>query len=179
LESLGGYSSARDSFCDDVTLARNAAAQGAKVAFWDGSKLIKVRMYEGFGETWREWGRSLDLKDAAQRGQVWGDWLLLLLVQALPLPILLLSLWAIQAGYGSGMMALWLGLNGFLLVVRWALLWAIAPSYDFSQSARIGPFPAHLLFWLSPLADGLAVARIFWSSWRRPQQWRGRMYGKP
>jgi len=176
LADLDGYSSARDSFCDDVTLARNAAAAGAKVAFWDGSKLIKVRMYEGFGETWREWGRSLDLKDAAARGQVWGDWVLLLLVQALPLWLLLLGLGAWGQGLAGLPLALLLGLNGGLLLARLGLLAAIAPSYDFSQSQHLGPFPAHALFWLSPLADGLAVARIFQSSLRRPKQWRGRNY---
>ncbi|MEM8544949.1 MAG: glycosyltransferase family 2 protein, partial [Cyanobacteria bacterium P01_H01_bin.119] len=63
LTALDGYTSARASFCDDVTLARYAAQQGARVGFWDGANLIKVRMYEGALETWREWGRSLDLKN--------------------------------------------------------------------------------------------------------------------
>jgi dolichol-phosphate mannosyltransferase len=39
LEQLDGYRAASTSFCDDVTLARYAAAQGAKVGFWDGSRL--------------------------------------------------------------------------------------------------------------------------------------------
>ncbi|NJN30343.1 MAG: glycosyltransferase family 2 protein [Synechococcales cyanobacterium RM1_1_8] len=184
LTQLNGYHSARDSFCDDVTLARNAAAAGAKVGFWDGSGLIKVRMYEGFRETWREWGRSLDLKDAAQGGQVWGDWALLLLVQGLPLPLLLLGLGAWRAG---GLLfwplALLLGLNGGLLLARLGILGAIAASYDFSQSERLwhglpvfGRLPASVLFWLSPLADGLAVVRILRSSLARPTQWRGRQY---
>jgi dolichol-phosphate mannosyltransferase len=73
LEALGGYTVARQSFCDDVTLARHAAEQGARVGFWDGAALLKVRMYEGLAETWREWGRSLDLKDASSQGQVAGD----------------------------------------------------------------------------------------------------------
>ena len=37
LDRLGGYTVARLSFCDDVTLARHAAQTGAKVGFWDGS----------------------------------------------------------------------------------------------------------------------------------------------
>lgn len=176
LVALDGYRGARSSFCDDVTLARQAAAAGAKVAFWDGSQLLKVRMYEGFAETWREWGRSLDLKDAAPAAQVWGDWLLLLLVQALPLPLVLLSAIALGQGVESGTIWALLGLNGALLLARLGMLLAIAASYDFSQSERLGPFPAHGLFWLSPLADGLAVLRILRSSLRRPTQWRGRMY---
>jgi dolichol-phosphate mannosyltransferase len=85
LDQLGGYQLASASFCDDVTLARCAAAQGANVGFWDGSRLLKVRMYEGMAETWREWGRSLDLKDAASSTQIWWDWLFLVLVQGVAL----------------------------------------------------------------------------------------------
>ncbi len=78
LTAVNGYTSASASFCDDVTLARNIAAQGFKVGFLDGAKVFKVRMYEGAMETWKEWGRSLDLKDGSSLAQIWGDlWLLL------------------------------------------------------------------------------------------------------
>jgi dolichol-phosphate mannosyltransferase len=170
LVELGGYASARRSFCDDVTLARNAAAQGAKVGFLDGAKVLKVRMYEGARETWKEWGRSLDLKDASSRGQLWGDLWLLLSVQGLPIPIVLLLL--SQLNRLTLPIEFALGLNVFLVVIRFALVFAISPSYDLSQ-ARLG-----WLFWLSPLADPLAVYRILLSSIRTPNQWRGRHYGK-
>ena len=169
LAAVGGYTSAKASFCDDVTLARNIAAQGFKVGFLDGSKVLKVRMYEGALETWKEWGRSLDLKDASSMAQVWGDLWLLLSVQALPLfivfyfclmpPLTLLPL-------------LLLGLNTFLLVIRWALLLAVSSAYDFSTAS------GGWLFWLSPLADPLAVLRIFLSANRTPTQWRGRSYSQ-
>ena len=171
LTSLGGYTTARNSFCDDVTLARNAAAQGAKVAFLDGAKVLKVRMYDGMAETWREWGRSLDLKDAAEPGQVWADLIFLALVQGLPLVLLAFAsgLWI------SGMTTLivlgLLVMNLVLVVMRFALLFAIAPSYDLSSAT------GKWLFWLSPFADPAAVYRIFLSSTRQPKQWRGRSYG--
>ena len=60
LRAVDGYSSAKGSFCDDVTLARNIASEGFKVGFLDGAKVLRVRMYEGALETWNEWGRSLD-----------------------------------------------------------------------------------------------------------------------
>lgn len=168
LAQVGGYASARRSFCDDVTLAREIAAQGAKVGFLDGAKVLKVRMYEGAAETWREWGRSLDLKDAASRAQVWGDWLILLLVQGLPLPmVVLLGLY----GVGSLTVQIGLGVNLFLLVMRVALTAAIAPSYDLTQAKFAG------WFWLSFLADPLAVLRILLSSAQTPKHWRGRNYG--
>jgi dolichol-phosphate mannosyltransferase len=170
LLDLDGYTSARSSFCDDVTLARNAARHGAVVGFLDGSKLLKVRMYEGAAETWREWGRSLDLKDASSIGQKWGDLGFLAAVQGLPpLAVLGLSI-CLSLGYTSLPVLAALGLNSALLLMRVALLWAIAPSYDFTQAK------AAWSFWLSPLADPLAAYRIFLSSIRTPTQWRGRSY---
>ncbi len=171
LAAVGGYHSARGSFCDDVTLARTIAAAGAKVGFFDGAKVYKVRMYEGAAETWREWGRSLDLKDAASVGQVWGDWLLLLAVQGLPLPLTVVLSGLVMSGPASRIAQALLGLNAGLVVMRFALNWAIAPSYDLSQARQAW------LFWLSPLADPLAVLRIFLSSRQTPKSWRGRIYG--
>lgn len=171
LAYMGGYSSAGSSFCDDVTLARNIAASGFKVGFLDGAKVLKVRMYEGALETWQEWGRSLDLKDASSSAQLWGDLWLLFSVQALPLPILLTYLFLPQLPQPPQLTGLTLlGLNLFLLAIRFALLFAIAPSYD--RTATKGGW----LFWLSPLADPLAVLRIFLSAFRKPTQWRGRSY---
>ena len=170
LAALGGYRSARQSFCDDVTLARYAAAHGAKVGFWDGAKLLQVRMYEGMAETWREWGRSLDLKDACSPGQKWGDLWFLTAVQGLPWLITPIGSGILATGYAS--LTLWAVLvaNASLLVMRMALLVAIAPSYDFTQGQ------GRWAFWLSPLADPLAVSRIALSSLRTPTQWRGRQY---
>lgn len=169
LTQLDGYSSARSSFCDDVTLARNAAAIGAKVAFLDGANLLKVRMYEGMAETWTEWGRSLDLKDACSPAQKWGDLGFLMAVQGIPAIATPLLAWLFFTGNASLPAQAALGLNAFLLVIRFALLLAIRSSYD--------PSGASWSFWLSPLADPLAVLRIFLSSIRTPTKWRGRIYG--
>jgi dolichol-phosphate mannosyltransferase len=172
LEELGGYESARRSFCDDVTLARFAAQRGFSVGFLDGAKVLKVRMYEGVGELWREWGRSLDLKDATTPSQLWMDVLFLGLTQALPIPALItLGLWA---GQGCNFPTLQgvIALNSFLLFIRWALLLAISPSYEREKGEKL----ASLVFWLSPLADPLAVLRIYLSAQQTPQQWRGRHY---
>ncbi len=166
LEKLAGYSSAKNSFCDDVTLARHIAAQGFKVGFLDGAKIFKVRMYEGVKETWQEWGRSLDLKDAATPSQIWGELWLLLMVQGLPLPLLVTFSICLPLGYSSLTLTIATGLSFFLVIIRFALLFAIAPSYQGSS----------LFFWLSPLADPLAVWRIFLSAITRPTRWRGRNY---
>lgn len=171
LVQLEGYTSAASSFCDDVTLARNAAKQGFKVGFLDGAKVIRVRMYAGMAETWKEWGRSLDLKDATTKAQLWSDLALLLLVQGLPLPLTLI-LWNLGSGSSFITLQLAIGLNLFLVVVRFALLLAIYPSYYRKQGFSI----AACTFWLSPLADPFAVLRIFLSAFQQPKQWRGRVY---
>jgi dolichol-phosphate mannosyltransferase len=173
LSQVDGYTSARSSFCDDVTLARNIAASGFKVGFLDGAKVLKVRMYEGAVETWEEWGRSLDLKDASSPAQLGGDLWLLLSVQALPLPIVLSYVFLSPLLlYSPAPLLVLVGLNIFLIAIRFALLLAIAPSYDRTKAK------GSWLFWLSPLADPLAVLRIFLSAFRTPTRWRGRSYGR-
>ncbi|BAZ21139.1 glycosyl transferase family protein [Kalymmatonema gypsitolerans NIES-4073] len=180
LAAVGGYTSASGSFCDDVTLARNIAASGFKVGFLDGAKVLKVRMYEGAMETWQQWGRSLDLKDASSRAQIWGDLWLLSAVQGLPLIVVLsyLSL-SRTVSLSPSPPLLLLGLNLFLLVIRFAMLFAIAPSYDCAERSAGGnrtQANGGWLFWLSPLADPVAVLRIFLSAFRTPTEWRGRKY---
>jgi dolichol-phosphate mannosyltransferase len=173
LTQLDGYTTARQSFCDDVTLARNAAKAGFNVGFLDGAKVLKVRMYEGMQETWQEWGRSLDLKDAASTAQTWADLWLLLAVQGLPLPVALSSLFFCPASVESTTPLMFLlGLNLFLVAIRFALNFAIAPSYDRESASGFAKF----MFWLSPLADPFACLRIFISAMSQPTQWRGRTY---
>lgn len=167
LLAAGGYRSARGSFCDDVTLARHLARAGRRVGFLDGSRLYDVRSYTSARETWREWGRSLDLKDASSSLRQWGDVLFLLLVQGTPIPALAVigALWVSgqTPGDSARLVALF---SAMLLGIRVLLQRALAPSY-----ARTG-----LAFWLSPAADPLAALRILLSTLRTPTTWRGRRY---
>ena len=172
LERIDGYRTARASFCDDVTLARNLAAAGAKVGFWDGSQVLLVRMYEGIKETWQEWGRSLDLKDASSVAQLWGDVAFLSLVQALPWG-LVPSLWWLQQMSPSGwslVLHILLGVNIGFLMIRLGMQLAVASAYRFKGAQGVWAFA------LSPLADVPAVIRIVLSALRTPTQWRGRQY---
>ena len=161
----GGYAAAQRSFADDVTLARHLARRGVRVGFLDGSSLYRVRSYSSMREAWREWGRSLDLKDATTPLRQWTDVGILALAQALPLPALLLLLVVGRDVVGASYPAL-LVVNGVLLAIRLLLLGALTQSYE-----RPG-----LAYWLSPLADGLATTRIVLSTIRRRRTWRGRTY---
>jgi dolichol-phosphate mannosyltransferase len=128
-------------------------------------------MYEGFQETWREWGRSLDLKDASSVAQLWGDVALLILVQGLPLFLLGILSISLFLGYDFLMIKLAIALNIVLLLTRFALLFAVYPSYYRPKTSI-----KSLFFFLSPLADPLAVLRIVLSATQKPKQWRGRAY---
>jgi dolichol-phosphate mannosyltransferase len=167
LESHGGYAAARASFADDVTLARELARAGRRVGFLDGSRLYDVRSYTSAREAWREWGRSLDLKDATTRARQWGDVIFLLLAQGMPLLVLLAFGARSLAGASLPHGARWLlATSGALVAVRVMLQFALAGSY----AVRGAPF------WLSPTADPLAALRILLSSLRRPTRWRSREY---
>jgi dolichol-phosphate mannosyltransferase len=171
LEANGGYEPARASFCDDVTLARHIAANGGRVGFLDGSRVIQVRAYSSLGEMWREWGRSFDLKDATPVWRRWFDVALVWSTQALPLPVVaavtigggapaLLS----PADWGAGEVLA--AVNVVALGARLAMLAALRHSY----AQRGWPF------WLSFLADIPAAVRLTLSTARQPRAWRGRAY---
>jgi dolichol-phosphate mannosyltransferase len=157
----GGYHAARASFADDVFLARHYAANGVACGFLDGSLLYRVRAYRSALEMWREWGRSVDLSDVVSGTRQAVDVITLVLVQALPAPIL-----AAMALGGFPVWAPLVAMNGVLLAIRIGIGRAIARSYE----RRGWPFA------LSWLADPLAVLRIAMSAIRRPRRWRGREY---
>ncbi len=161
----GGYAPSRLSFCDDVTLARHLARRGARVGFLDGSRIISVRAYTSAAEMWREWGRSLDLKDASTPVRQWADFVFLALVQGLPIPVLLL--YGLVPPFRTLPAASWLAaISAVIFAVRLLFQYALRNSYE-----RRG-----LSFWLSPLADPAAAFRIFLSTVRTPTRWRGRSY---
>jgi len=168
LASGGGYEPARSSFSDDVTLVRHYARAGARVGFLDGSRLYRVRAYESLGQMWREWGRSIDLRDSTTRSRQLLDAALLVLTLGIPLPMLI-ALGARLIAAPPNVLDALFGINAVLLVIRVLLLGALVRSYD----------NPGLAFWLSPIADPLAVARVLISTLRRPRRWRGRDYPQP
>lgn len=169
LAAGGGYEAARASFSDDVTLSRHYAARGWRVGFLDGSRLYVVRSYTSLRHMWREWGRSIDLRDSTPPARQLADLVFLALAQAAPLLVLASAATGAAGtlGLAAAPLAAVVSVSVLLLVVRVLLLPALAGSYE-----RPG-----LGFWLSPLADPLAVLRVALSTVRRPTRWRGRAYG--
>jgi dolichol-phosphate mannosyltransferase len=158
----GGYAAARTSFADDVMLARWYAERGVRCGFLDGSRLYRVRAYRSAREMWREWGRSVDLSDTVSRRRRWMDLLFLTLVQGMPLPLTGLA----AAGLLGPSFVPLLWINPFLVVIRLLVMKELAGSYE-----RRG-----MAWWLSFLADPVAIVRIVLSMIRRPVEWRGRTY---
>jgi len=136
------------------------------VGFLDGSRLYRVRAYETLGQMWREWGRSIDLKDATSRVHLWRDVLFIALVQGAPLLLLGGLLLTGASPHTGGTVGWLLHLNLVLVVIRVLMLGALAHSYE---RRSIG-------WWLSPLSDPVAALRLALSAARRPTTWRGRPY---
>lgn len=163
----GGYEPVKASFAEDVSLVRHLAERGAKVGFLDGSRLYRVRSYRGAAQMWREWGRSVDLKDATSTWRQFFDTLFVVAAQGAQWPLIVWIAidWPriVTRPFGPLLVAASAG----ILVFRLAVLHGIAPSYE-----RRG-----ITWWCSPLADPLAALRIVISSLRRPRRWRSRAYG--
>ncbi|MFC7640473.1 glycosyltransferase [Streptosporangium lutulentum] len=79
-----GFARIRGHLTDDVALARNLAAGGWAVGFLDASGLLEVDMHESAAEVWREWGRSLPLRDVTGAGWQVADLTVIWLTTALP-----------------------------------------------------------------------------------------------
>jgi dolichol-phosphate mannosyltransferase len=158
LAQVGGFEAVRDSLCEDVTLARLAAAPGDEVAFYEADGLLDVTMYSDWRETWRNWPRSLATRDRlfGARGSL--GLLEVALVQALPLPVLLL-------GWRSAALR---RVNLLLLGVRLGMLVGMARAYPSRPWT----------YWLSAVADVPAAVALWRSALAREQTWRGRSYAR-
>jgi dolichol-phosphate mannosyltransferase len=158
LGRVGGFEAVRDSLCEDVTLARLAAVAGDAVGFYEAADLVEVSMYAGWRETWRNWPRSLATRDRLFGTRGWLGLLEVALVQALPLPLLLL-------GWRSGALR---RVNVLLVGVRVGVLVGMARAYP------CRPWT----YWLSVLADLPAALAVWRSALTRHHTWRGRSYSR-
>ena len=153
------FQAARASLCEDITIARRLAECGKSVGFYESDNLVTVRMYKNWRETWNNWPRSLPMRDQYFGWHEGFGLLKVLLLQALPLPIVVVSFWLAWPRW------LWITAT-VLLAIRVGILFGVARAYH----AR----PA--TYWLSPLADIPVVLRIIHFALRRRHSWRGRTY---
>lgn len=152
LVSAGGFGPVGHHTVEDVALVRSMASAGFAVGFLDGSSLLSVRMFESAREAWRGWGRSLSLPGVDPWWRRTGDVATVVVIQVLPLLRLV-------TGRADR-------LDAVLLATRLGTLIGTRHAYR-----RRG-----VAYWLSPLADGPAVAVLVSGLLRRRSRWRGRTY---
>lgn len=157
LEACGGFAAASHSLCEDVTLARTLVAHGHVVGFYETDDLVRVRMYENWREMWKNWTRSLPMRDHFSHKTILISWLEILLVQALPLP---LFLWLVFSRRHPWLLLL----NGLGVAIRLGVLFGTARAYC------VRPWS----YWLSPLCDLPVAYKLGISIWQRHHTWRGR-----
>jgi hypothetical protein len=143
-----------------VTVARRLVALGAQVGFYEAGALATVEMYASAGECWRNWPRSLPLRDEnTSAGEVAIALAEIAFVQALPLVAVLATL-----ARGGATDSFFFRLNAALLVARIGVLAGTARAYR-------NPAPA---YWLSLFADVPVAFALARSTFARRHVWRGR-----
>jgi len=150
LRCAGGFGAVAHHTVEDVALVRTMAGAGFAVGFLDAGELLTVRAYETAADAWHGWGRSLALPGVDGRARRIAGLATIALAQALPL----LRLIARRADI----------LDIALLAVRLGTLAGTARAYR----------QRGLAYWLSPLADTVAVGALARSTFATPRSWRGR-----
>jgi dolichol-phosphate mannosyltransferase len=148
------FARVRRHLTDDVALGRLLARDGWSVAFVDAGALLEVDMHTSAAGVWREWGRSIALRDVTAPARLAGDLAVVWLTAALP--VLRLA--------GGRPTRLDLALLGQRLLLTAAL----RGSY---RDPGIG-------LALSPLLDPVAALRLALSVAFPERTWRGRTYGR-
>lgn len=165
LAAADAFRAARNSLCEDVTIARALAADGGRIGFYEGAAV--VRMHDSWRDCALNWPRSLTLRDGSLP-----PWRLALslaelaLAQALPIPTLL-ALIALRRR-----VPLSVTVTACVLALVAMRIGVLAGT----RRAYVRPSPA---YWLSPLADIPAVALLIASALRRTHRWRGRVLVDP
>jgi dolichol-phosphate mannosyltransferase len=157
LERVGGFRVGMGSVCEDVTLARALVAEGYPVSFAESDVVVEATMYEDWRAAWRNWTRSLPMRDRFSGGAGWLGLVEVTLAQSLPLGIVLLG------RHASPPRTVML-VNYGLLMVRLGVLLGAARAYPRRPWT----------YWLSPLFDLPVAVQLWRSALRRRHVWRGR-----
>ncbi len=157
LAATGAFDRARDSRCEDITVARILAGAGFRTGFFETDAPVNVQMYANWRETLRNWPRSLPAVDRFQRAEPIWRLVEAALVQAAPLLVLAFG--------GRRLHPRLRAFNAGLLFARLGVLAGMRRAYR-----RVPP-----TYWLSPLLDAPALVLLVASILRRDHRWRGRL----
>jgi dolichol-phosphate mannosyltransferase len=152
LLELGGLSPVSGAVVEDVALARHLARAGRRVDFLDASDLLHVELYDSLAATWSGWGRSIGLPGVEPRWRQLVD--VVTLTLTLPVPVLRLAVGRVDP------------IDLVALAARLGTL--VGTSRAFARR--------DLAYWLSPLADAVAIAALIRNLSARRQTWSGRSY---
>jgi dolichol-phosphate mannosyltransferase len=153
------FLAAQASLCEDITIVRRLAECGEAVGFYESDGLVEVSMYRDWRETWRNWPRSLPMRDQYFGWHEAAGLFGVLLVQALPLPLFVV-------GWFFGAPVWLLVLSAVFVLIRIGVLLGMARAYP----------DRPWTYWLSPLWDLPAALRLIQSALTRRHRWRGRSY---
>jgi dolichol-phosphate mannosyltransferase len=161
LDAIGGFAVGRGSRCEDVTVARALVAAGRRAGFYEAGELARVTMYADWRDLWRNWPRSLPMRDQYTRYSSYYGLAMVLLVQAMPLPVLVLA----GASARIRRAKLLVGCNALLACMRVGILVGTARAYPRRPWT----------YWLSPCSDLPVTGMLWMSALRRKHVWRGRV----
>lgn len=168
LRSLGGFETGRDSVCEDVTVARHLARAGFAIGFFEpaaGEALVSVAMYTGWRDAWRNWTRSLPMRDALSGRGWWLRMVEMSLTMGVPLPVVLgCRAWNRRRQPRVTLLGLEYQLNGALLLMRCGVAIGMKRAYRDVPSS----------YWLAPILDPAVVIKLWSSALTRTHSWRGR-----
>lgn len=169
LRSLGGFEVGRDSVCEDVTVARHLARAGFAIGFFEpaADALVLVAMYTGWRDAWRNWTRSLPMRDASSGRGWWLRMFDMSLLMGVPLPFVL-GFHAVALNRSRQHVGTLLGLayrtNVALLLMRCGVAVGMKRAYQ----------DVPLSYWFAPVLDPAVVVKLWLSALTRMHSWRGR-----
>ena len=178
LDHLGGFTVARDSRCEDVTTARALAEAGHYVGFHEADDLVETAMYGDWRETWRNWPRSLTLRDRYAGFDGWQRLAEVLLAQGLPVAVLatawLLGGTATTTVRPIARRSCFTRAVPAVTVLRIVNLALLAMRFGVLMGTRRAYTQPPATYWLSPLVDLPVAVRLWQSAIQRTHTWRGR-----
>jgi dolichol-phosphate mannosyltransferase len=165
LERIGGFRAGQGAVSEDVTIGRTLVTNGVAVGFFEpagGVELVDVEMYSGWHDAWRNWTRSLPMRDHSSGYRWWLKMIEMTLTMGLPIVIVLAT--AGRSRPGSQDLQHLTRLNLGLVTMRYGVAAGMRRAYRETPPS----------YWFAPLIDPIAGLRLWQTALRRRHEWRGR-----